>query len=79
MIIAETGTVEQGGDKADWITDAYNNLPSTFPDVKAIVWFNQITQADWRIESSSEANTAFTQAIQQPIYASNTFGNYSGG
>jgi len=76
MMIAETGCVEQGGNKAAWITDAYSvELPKYFSAVKAIVWFNQITQEDWRIESSSAALAAFSTAIRAPIYASNTFGD----
>ncbi|GLV59316.1 hypothetical protein KDH_61430 [Dictyobacter sp. S3.2.2.5] len=80
MIISETGTVERGGNKAAWITDAYSvELPDNFPNIKGIVWFNQITQQDWRIESSSAAQQAFSQAIKAPHYASNTFKDYMGG
>lgn len=79
MIISETGTVEQGGNKAAWISKAYSvELPGKFPDVKGIVWFNQITQEDWRIESSPAARLAFSQAIKASNYASNAFKNYMG-
>jgi beta-mannanase len=80
MMIAETGCVEQGGHKAAWIAAAYSvELPKYFPAVKTIVWFNQITQEDWRVESSPTALAAFATAIRAPIYASNTFGDYTGG
>jgi beta-mannanase len=80
MIISEISTVEEGGDKAAWITDAYSvELPTHFPNVRGIVWFNQITQEDWRIESSLAAQAAFAQAIKASNYASNTFGDYMGG
>jgi beta-mannanase len=80
MMIAETGCVEQGGNKAVWIANAYSvELPKYFPVVKIIVWFNQSTQQDWQIESSPAALAAFSAAMRAPIYASNRFGNYTGG
>lgn len=80
IIIAETGSVEKGGNKAAWITDAYSvEIPNNFPAIKAVAWFNQITQQDWRIESSSAAQTAYIQAMKASNYASNTYDNYIGG
>ncbi len=80
IMIAETGCVEKGGDKAAWITNAYSiELPERFPLVKAVVWFDQFTQQDWRIESSPTAQQAFAQAMQSPFYISNIYGgNYIG-
>jgi mannan endo-1,4-beta-mannosidase len=69
VMIAETGSTEQGGNKAAWITDAYSvQIPRYFPKIKAIFWFNDISQRDWRIESSSSAQYAFAQAMQSNIY-----------
>jgi beta-mannanase len=80
IMVAETGCAEQGGNKATWITNAYSvDLPESFPEIKAIVWFNQTTQKDWRVESSSAALSAFSQAIQADSYTSNSFANYHGG
>ena len=79
LMIAEIGCVEQGGDKANWITDAYSVELNNFPAIKAMVWFDQHTQQDWRIESSETATRAFSQAIQSPIFAANIFANYNGG
>ncbi len=80
IMIAETGCVEKGGDKAAWISNTYSiALPEDFPAVKAVVWFDQVTQQDWRIESSAAAQQAFYQAMQSPIYSANIYGNYHGG
>ncbi|MEO9028581.1 MAG: glycosyl hydrolase [Ktedonobacteraceae bacterium] len=80
IILAETGSVGQGGNKADWVTNAYSVAQSKyFPNVKAIAWFNQVTQEDWRIESSPDVQAAFASAIEMPVYASNSFSNYMGG
>ena len=77
MIIAETGSAEQGGSKANWITDAYTvEIPYLFPQIKAIIWFNEKVQIDWRIESSPSAESAFAKAIQSNFYLSNAFSSY---
>jgi beta-mannanase len=67
IMIAETSTVEQGGDKAQWIDDLFNSLPSTFVNVRAIVWFqaDHTTrgEADWRVNSSGAALKAYQAAV----------------
>ena len=65
IIIAETGSVEQGGDKPSWIHDGMtHDLPNKFSAVQAVVWFNEAREADWRLESSdgsmSTARQVFT-------------------
>ncbi len=81
MMIAEAGSSEKGGNKAAWITDAYSvALPENFPQVKAVIWFNEVTQEDWRVESSQTALKAFAKEMQSSLYASNIYGdNYIGG
>ena len=75
MMIAETGCLEQGGSKAAWITDALQTqIPSKFPNIKAIVWFNQRKNGrDWRIESSSSAQNAFATSVASSVYTSNQY------
>lgn len=80
MMIVETGSTQHGGNEAAWIINAYSiALPHDFPMVKGIVWFNQKTQEDWRIEASPAIQAAFSTAIKAPIYASNIFAHYFGG
>ena len=64
FMIAETACVEDGGDKASWISDALSiEVPRFFPQVKAVVWLNWKyggpRPLDWRIESSPQAAEAF--------------------
>jgi beta-mannanase len=74
LMIAETASTEQAGKKANWITDAYTTqIAANFPNIKAVVWFNENIETDWRIESSSAAQTAFATAIQSSRYASNNY------
>lgn len=59
VVIAETASSEEGGDKARWI----RNLPRALermPRTTALCWFDkQIDgQPDWRIDSSPEARVA---------------------
>ena len=78
IMIGEMGTAETGGSKADWISQMLTSqLPNNFPWVKAIVWFNINKEADWRIESSADAQAAFAQGIASSYYAANVFSEIS--
>jgi hypothetical protein len=67
VMIAETASGEQGGDKATWIEDAFlHALPARFPAVRAVVWFNQNKETDWRFESSDTAAAAFRRIATDP-------------
>lgn len=59
LVITETGCSAQGGDKAAWIAEMFRALPTRFPRIEGIVWFNVDKERDWRIESSPESLTAF--------------------
>ncbi len=75
LMIAETASAEVGGDKAAWIADALGTqIPHRFPRIRAVGWFNERKETDWRIESSSAAQAAFTAAVAAPTYATNTYG-----
>lgn len=80
VMIAEVGSTEIGGSKAQWIADAFSTrLPIKFPRIKAVSWFNwnipvEENRWDWPIESSESAQAAFANVISSPYYARNTFG-----
>ena len=75
IMITETASTEQAGDKAGWISDAFvTQLPHHFPRIHAFVWFNESKETGWQIESSAGARAAFAAAISSGMYASNTFG-----
>jgi hypothetical protein len=68
MMIAETGAPERGGDKAAWITDTFHTMLAAYPEIHAIVWYDQRDPhhpglGDWRIDSSPAALQAFRRAI----------------
>ncbi len=81
IMVGETASTESGGSKAGWIEDTFGTqLPSKFPSIKAVAWFNwniyeeknKVTW-DWPIESSSSAQDAFANIISSPYYAANEF------
>jgi Big-like domain-containing protein/glycosyl hydrolase family 26 len=74
ILISETSSEELLGAKASWITDAFSTqVPTNFPRIKAVVWFNwRLYQNSrwwpWEIESSSTAQAAFKSAIGSSYY-----------
>jgi hypothetical protein len=73
LIIPEIGVVERGGDKAAWITQTFlTDIPTQFPRIKAIIYFDEDKtvdhEGDWRIETSAAALAAFQQVTHSPLY-----------
>ncbi len=69
MMIAEMAATELGGDKAAWIQDAFlTQLPVTFPRVRALVWFNEHKETDWRVSSSATALAALRAAANDAYF-----------
>ena len=62
VLIAEVGCSEQGGDKAAWITDMFDQLAHR-PDVAGVVWFDIDKRADWRLTTSDAAVSAFAAGL----------------
>ena len=78
LMVAETGSAEVGGNKSTWIVDAFTTqLTHAFSDVKAVIWFNENKETDWRVESSTTVKATFAKAIASNRYASNTYGSLS--
>jgi len=73
IAIAEFASVEQGGSKAAWITDAYNRIHFEHPEVKAVIWFDSREEGndqlqDWRIETSKSSAAAYRKAVADPYF-----------
>lgn len=72
VMIAETGSSENGGDKAAWIGDLFARLKSTYTYVRGLCWFNYDktgVTADWRIQTSTAATNAYKAGVDDPRYA----------
>ena len=71
MMLAEFGSSEYGGSKADWIRDALARVPVEYPQIRSLLWFDKFDDnMDWPIETSSSATSAFAEGIQQAVYVS---------
>jgi hypothetical protein len=83
IMIGETASAEDGGSKAAWITDLLTTqLPTNYPQIKAVLWFNWNggdPSAQWPIDSSSTSQSAFAQGIASSYYTTNQFGSIAGG
>jgi hypothetical protein len=70
MIIAETASTEVGGDKAAWIRQGLlKDLPSQFPRIRAVVWFDENKETSWSVNSSEAALAAYREAALSPLYS----------
>jgi hypothetical protein len=70
LLIAETGSSESGGDKAEWVASALGREAPRFPHLRAVVWFDsEAGDADFRVDSSPAALEAFRKGIGTPAYA----------
>jgi beta-mannanase len=66
VMIAEVGSSEDGGNKAQWINDMSTVLRSgRYPDLKTILYFDQDKEERWSGTSSSSTQTAFTSWEQE--------------
>lgn len=84
VMIGEFGSCEAsavndpGLSKADWITETMNTIKGeTYPKIRAFYWFNADKsgsanqyECNWRIDSSPASETAFRNAVSDPIFIS---------
>lgn len=69
VILAEFGSAEVGGSKAEWLADMVMRLKNDFDRVHAVVFFDKSDKADFRIDSSSEALQAARELAMDPAFA----------
>jgi beta-mannanase len=72
ICIAEFGSVEVGGSKAAWLTDAYAKIAAD-PSVKAVVYYDAndvggVNAQSWRVDTSAASLSAFKRAIAAPHF-----------
>lgn len=62
IVIAETASAEKGGDKAAWIQSSFfTDIPTKMPRIRAVIWFNENAETDFRVNSSASSLAAFQQ------------------
>ena len=74
IMLGEFASVEQGGSKSQWITDAYLTwIKLVYTQIKAVTWFHiakteGTVYTDWRINSSASSLLAYQTAIADPYF-----------
>ncbi len=71
LMIAETGSVEGGGDKAAWVSALAPAMKTSFPAVKAFVYFDtfdELNKTDWKIDTSVATRAAFVALGADPYF-----------
>ena len=69
-MIAETASAEIGGDKAAWIRSSFlSELPVRMPKVRAVIWFDENKETDWRVDSSPASLAAWRDVVASPLYS----------
>jgi hypothetical protein len=80
LMIAEIGSTQEGGSKADWISEVLTAVPAEYPEVRGVVWFDKFDDGmDWPIETSSSASSALAAGVQDTAYRANDYANLSAG
>jgi hypothetical protein len=78
MMIGEVASTEIGGSKSAWIQDMLARVPSEYPKIRALIYFDKYdSNMDWPLETSSSALAAFSAGIAAPVYLSNAFSSLS--
>jgi hypothetical protein len=75
MVIGETASSEYGGSKQGWIHNMFELLPTEFPKVRGLIYFEKYgNNMDWPLESSESALKAFAAGIKDSRYVANSYG-----
>ena len=73
MMIGEFNSSTLGGSRATWLTTMLNELPVSYPDIHAIVLFDD--DPLFTLETDPASVSAFSAAINAPAYTKNSYGN----
>lgn len=80
IVVGETSSVEDGGDKAQWITQGLlQDIPAQLPRIRIFLWFDAIhtdpmgVTHDWEIASSPAALTAYKSVVASPMWQGTAF------
>ena len=69
IMLSETASAEAGGAKADWIRTGFGTTIPNLPRVRAVVWFNERKERDWRVDSSRTALNAYRAIVADARYS----------
>ena len=80
MLIGEIASSEQGGSKAAWISDTLERIPTAYPRIRALLWFDKLDGGmDWPIETSTAAAAAFASGVRASSFLGSSFAELGAG
>lgn len=63
MMVAETASAEEGGNKAAWIRGMGRALATRLHRIRAVVWFDRVKETNWEVNSSGPSLLAFRRVV----------------
>jgi hypothetical protein len=79
LMLGEFATSPNGGHKAAWIREMFEQLPRKYPRIRALIYFDTVDRGvDWPLETAGPAAKAFAKGIRKGVYADNRFGELTG-
>ena len=79
MMVGEVGSTEYGGSKAQWIAEMFEQVPTEFPAIHGLQWFEKTEEGDWPIESSPSSASAFAAGVQSSSFKENDYASLGTG
>lgn len=69
VMIGETASAPQGGNKARWISRSFRMLPRRFKRIRAVIWFDRDKETNWTINSSPASLAAWRRVVSSRTYS----------
>jgi hypothetical protein len=77
LMIGEFGSTTAGGTRPLWLTHMLDELPLSYPDVHAIVLYDNLSA--YQLEGDPGSQAAFAAAINGPAYSDDNLGSLGAG
>jgi hypothetical protein len=75
VMIGEFGSAAQGGSRSAWLTQMLNELPTSYPDIHAVILYDE---GQDQLEGDASSLSAFSAGISNAAYSDDNFANLSG-
>ncbi|HWC49247.1 MAG TPA: glycosyl hydrolase [Solirubrobacterales bacterium] len=71
IILPEWAASDRAGRKAAYISEAFAQVPTAFPAIKAMVYYNDVLGSgkEWPLENSAAAESAYRAGSARPAFA----------
>jgi hypothetical protein len=79
VMLAEIASGGASKAKAIWIRNMFKQLSTSYRQIRALVWFDQVDRGvQWPIETSPAAAGAFARGVRRPSYRANDYSGLAG-